>query len=176
MQLTCLRTRLSVLSSNLMLLAPLQAHVMSACLHAFTMQTLAGRQLCEAYKHDLLGQIQAHRETQRAERQQYLEEGKKIRQLQQQEKAVLEQVGVAAGARGVLIGLCCTVGMGACSCMQPCSLHVVANNMDVCITASVPTRHSSMHRPRAPPAAAGPTPTALAMLIDHLLCLQAIAQ
>jgi hypothetical protein len=53
---------------------------------------MAQHELSEAYKRDLLGQIQAHREAARAERAEYLEEGKKIRQQQQQEKAVLESV------------------------------------------------------------------------------------
>eukprot|EP00775_Hariotina_reticulata_P006096 gene6096-6333_t len=54
---------------------------------AITQQTIA-----EAYKKDLLGQIQAREETNRAERLSYLEEGKKLRQVQQHEKALLEQV------------------------------------------------------------------------------------
>lgn len=55
-------------------------------------QTMAQQQLSEAYKRDLLGQIQAHREATRAERQAYLEEGKRIRQEQMREKATLEAV------------------------------------------------------------------------------------
>ena len=55
-------------------------------------QTMAQLQLSEAYKRDLLGQIQAHREAERAERQAHLEEGKKIRQEQLKEKALLETV------------------------------------------------------------------------------------
>lgn len=55
-------------------------------------QTTAQQQLSEAYKRDLLGQIQAHREATRAERQAYLEEGKRIRQEQMREKATLEAV------------------------------------------------------------------------------------
>jgi hypothetical protein len=53
---------------------------------------MAQQQLSEAYKRDLLGQIQAHREASRAERQAYLEEGKRIRQEQMREKATLEAV------------------------------------------------------------------------------------
>jgi hypothetical protein len=53
---------------------------------------MAQQQLSEAYKRDLLGQIEAHREIARAERQAYLEEGKKIRQEQMREKALLETV------------------------------------------------------------------------------------
>jgi len=53
---------------------------------------MAQLQLSEAYKRDLLGQIQAHREAGRAERQAYLEEGKKIRQEQIREKTTLETV------------------------------------------------------------------------------------
>jgi hypothetical protein len=55
-------------------------------------QAAAQHQISEAYKRDLLGQIQAHAEAKRAERTAYLEEGKKIRQVQQQEKASLEEV------------------------------------------------------------------------------------
>lgn len=55
-------------------------------------QTMAQMQLSEAYKRDLLGQIQAHREATIAERQSYLEEGKRIRQEQMREKATLETV------------------------------------------------------------------------------------
>lgn len=54
---------------------------------------MAQLQISEAYKRDLLGQIQAHTEAKRAERTSYLEEGRKIRQTQQQEKAALEEVG-----------------------------------------------------------------------------------
>jgi hypothetical protein len=56
---------------------------------------MAQLQLSEAYKRDLLGQIQAHREAARAERQAFLEEGKKIRQEQMREKATLEAVSAA---------------------------------------------------------------------------------
>lgn len=56
------------------------------------LQTMAQQQLSEAYKRDLLGQIQVHREATRAERQAYLEEGKRIRQEQMREKATLEAV------------------------------------------------------------------------------------
>ncbi|WIA11863.1 hypothetical protein OEZ85_011949 [Tetradesmus obliquus] len=57
-------------------------------------QAAAQHQISEAYKRDLLGQIQAHAEAKRAERAAYLEEGKKIRQVQQQEKATLEEIKV----------------------------------------------------------------------------------
>jgi predicted transposase YdaD len=53
---------------------------------------MAQQQLSEAYKRDLLGQIQAHREATLAERQAYLEEGKRIKQQQMREKATLEAV------------------------------------------------------------------------------------
>lgn len=55
---------------------------------------MAQLELSEAYKRDLLGQIQAHREADRAERQAYLEEGKRIRQNQMREKALLETVSI----------------------------------------------------------------------------------
>lgn len=58
---------------------------------------MAQMQLSEAYKRDLLGQIQAHREATRAERQAYLEEGKRIRQEQLREKATLESVSILLG-------------------------------------------------------------------------------
>jgi hypothetical protein len=60
------------------------------------MQTRAQSELSEAHKRDLLGQIQAHREAARAERQAFLEEGKKIRQEQMREKATLEAVSFHA--------------------------------------------------------------------------------
>jgi hypothetical protein len=53
---------------------------------------MAQQQLSEAYKRDLLGQIQAHREATLAERQAFLEEGKRIKQQQMTEKATLEMV------------------------------------------------------------------------------------
>lgn len=62
------------------------------------MQTMAQLELSEAYKRDLLGQIQAHREAARAERQAFLEEGKKIRQEQMREKATLEAVSASCPA------------------------------------------------------------------------------
>jgi hypothetical protein len=61
-------------------------------MHCCAVQAAAQHQISEAYKRDLLGQIQAHAEAKRAERTSYLEEGKKIRQAQQQEKASLEEV------------------------------------------------------------------------------------
>lgn len=56
------------------------------------LQTMAQQQLSEAYKRDLLDQIQAHREATLAERQAFLEEGKRIKQQQMTEKATLEMV------------------------------------------------------------------------------------
>lgn len=50
------------------------------------------RQISEAYKRDLLAQIHAHAEAKHSERTQGLEEGRRIRQAQQQEKAALEEV------------------------------------------------------------------------------------
>lgn len=55
---------------------------------------MAAVKINEAYKKDLIGQIQAHAEQKRSERTQYLEEGKKMRQQQEMEKAKLEQVSV----------------------------------------------------------------------------------
>jgi hypothetical protein len=59
-------------------------------------QVIAQQTIAEAYKKDLLGQIQAREEARRAERLGYLEEGKRIRQMQQHEKALLEQVSAVS--------------------------------------------------------------------------------
>lgn len=60
-------------------------------------QTTAQLKINEAYKKDLIGQIQARVEQKRSERTEYLEEGKKMRQQQQLERAELEQVGCNHG-------------------------------------------------------------------------------
>lgn len=65
---------------------------MHACVSC---QAITQQAIAEAYTKDLLGQIQARQEANRAERLGYLEEGKKIRQVQQQEKALLEQVSAS---------------------------------------------------------------------------------
>jgi Trichohyalin-plectin-homology domain len=58
-------------------------------------QAMVQHTLTEAYKRDLLGQIQGRIEAARAERQSYLEEGRRMRQAQAQEKAVLEHIKAA---------------------------------------------------------------------------------
>lgn len=63
------------------------------------LQTTAQLQINDAYKRDLLAQIQARHEKQQAERQAYLEEGRKVRQEQAREKARLEQVSRGWGLK-----------------------------------------------------------------------------
>jgi hypothetical protein len=75
-------------------------------MHCCAVQAAAQHQISEAYKRDLLGQIQAHAEAKRAERTSYLEEGKKIRQAQQQEKASLEEVRRITDAMAALLQFC----------------------------------------------------------------------
>lgn len=75
-------------------------------------QTMAQQQLSEAYKRDLLGQIQAHREATQAERQAYLEEGKRIKQQQLREKATLEMVSTRNS-------FCCAQTQPKISCNTP---------------------------------------------------------
>jgi hypothetical protein len=65
------------------------------------LQTTAQLQINDAYKRDLLAQIQARHESQRAERQAYLEEGRKVRQEQAREKLRLEQVRGIRGRKEV---------------------------------------------------------------------------
>lgn len=66
---------------------------MCGCCWLCCWQAMARQTLSEAYKRDLLAQIQAHEEAKRAQQEEAREEGRKFRMKQLQERAALDKVG-----------------------------------------------------------------------------------